>query len=667
MKDGPRLPRSTARLFVVYAVCSLVPIVLLGVVLAAGFRAEANRRGLAQGRAEATLVAQTAVEPLLQPRPLTARLSAEEMKGLQRIVWGAVGGRHVLRLRLRDLAGKVVFSADGSGLRAKADDEAIAAARGHTIAKLTHINSDTNDTGRAGVLSVEVYIPLMAVGSERRIGVLEIYVPYAPIGQAVRAGLQRLYVDLAMGLGLLYVVLFGITVSVSRGLRHEASVNAFLAEHDTLTGLPNRALFHRRAAAAVIAAQSTGSAVIAILDLDRFKEVNDTLGHHNGDRLLVQLAQRLDAAAGPGDTIARLGGDEFGLVLTDGTDPEAMLQRVRRLIDQEVEVGGLPLSAQASIGFVVAPQDGTDVDRLLQMADVAMYVAKEQHAGIVRYSAELDHYDASSLTLVSELRRAIADDRLVLHYQPQETLLDGTIVAVEALVRWQHPVHGLLYPDRFLPLAEQTDIIEELTVWVLSTALRDISALGSRHRDLRVAVNVSARSLSRASFAGEVCQAIARSEIAAERVVIEVTETALLTDRERAATVLRALAAEGVNISLDDFGRGQTSLGYLSELPIHELKIDRSFVTDMVDNASHAAIVDSVVDLGHNLGFSVVAEGIETAEVRALLQAVGCDLGQGYLLARPMPLAQLIELLGSDPHGGGITHPTAVSGAPVDP
>jgi diguanylate cyclase (GGDEF)-like protein len=464
----------------------------------------------------------------------------------------------------------------------------------------------------------------------------------------VTAGLHRIYVDLAVGLAVLYLVLFAITASVSRGLRREAALNAFLAHHDTLTELPNRMLFHRLAAHALAdAVRLDRQIAIAIVDLDHFKDVNDTLGHHSGDHLLAELAQRLAARMRPYDTIARLGGDEFGIILRDAAEAEHILWRLREVIDREVEVNGLPLSVQASIGFVIAPDDADDVDSLLQRADVAMYVAKAQHAGVLRYDCSLDHYDAAKLSLVSELRHAIDAGQLVLHYQPQTTLADDRIDAVEALVRWQHPTKGLLYPGTFMPLAEKTDVIDKLTRWVFHTALTELDRLGEAAAGLSVAVNVSARNIGRPGFANEVIAILRDVGVPADRLIVEVTETALLTDPERAAAALAALAGAGVRISIDDFGRGQTSLGYLSDLPIHELKIDRSFVADMASNPGHAAVVRSIVDLGHNLGLRVVGEGIETDDILALLRECRCDIAQGFLLGRPMPGQALVRWLGA--------------------
>ena len=343
------------RLFALYAVASLLPVLALGLVLARSFRSEANQDGLNEGRAQAALVARTAIEPLLDGHRL-GRLTAVEHRAVQALTKRVLARGDVLRLRIRDLSGRVVFSGDGSGLTGTPDDEAIEASHGEVVADLTTLNSDANDVGHRGVASVEVYIGLHGGPGSHVLGVLEIYLPYAPIAASVSAGVHRLYLELAAGLVILYLILFAITASVSRGMRREAALNAFLAERDVLTELPNRTLFLRRATRAVNEARLTGESVaIAIVDLDRFKDINDTLGHHNGDRLLTELAGRLAASMRPGDTVARLGGDEFGVIVVGASDPVPVLERVRAVIDHEIDVCGLPLSVQASLGYVLAP------------------------------------------------------------------------------------------------------------------------------------------------------------------------------------------------------------------------------------------------------------------------------------------------------------------------
>jgi diguanylate cyclase (GGDEF)-like protein len=642
------------RLFMIYAAISLAPVLILGAVLAASYRSDAHQRGLAEGRSEAALVAQTAVEPLLTGHLLSEGLTATEFSGLERL--SAVRDRTVVRLRLRDLQGRVVYSDDGSGMTDEPDDEALEALAGEAITKLTHLNADSNDTGASGIAVVEIYRVLMAGSPARAVGVLELYLPYSPIEHDVTAGLTHLYRDLVIGLALLWLVLFGVCVSVTRGLRRQVTLTTFLAEHDSLTGLPNRTLFHRRAEVALAeAAQNDAPVAIAIIDLNRFREINDTLGHQSGDRVLIELARRLKCTVSDGDTVARLGGDEFGLILHGVTDAAALSRRLWGVLDHDVEVDGLRLAIEASIGFVVATEDGSDAEELLQRADVAMYIAKVRQIGVLRYDAGDDHYDAENLSLIAELRRGIDAGELVLHYQPQTRVIDGHVEAVEALVRWRHPLHGMLGPDRFIPLAEKTDLMDKLTMWVLTAALTEVRDLGPLGADLSVAVNVSARDLARAHFAEHVVETLDRLGVPARRLVVELTETALLTDPIRAASVLAELAAAGVKISLDDFGCGQTSLGYLSALPLHELKIDRSFVGDMTTDKSHDAIVRSIIDLGHNLGLRVVGEGVETNGVLLRLRAAGCDVAQGYLFARPMPIDQLTTWLVAVPVEGAVS------------
>jgi diguanylate cyclase len=635
----PRAPRgqSTARVFLTYATVALLLVAALGFALASSYRTEAQRRGVDEGRAEARLVARTAIEPILNGRSLNSPLLPTEIQQLRMLVRNAISSHDVLRLRLRNLSGNVVFSDDGSGFKQRPEDEAIDAVHGLTVARLTQLNADANDSGPIGPRVVEVYLPLGTPA--HRLGVLEIYLPYGPISADLGAGLAGLYRDLAVGLGALYVALFGISWSVTRRLRRELHLNAYLAEHDLLTSLPNRTMFQERATVALEeAARNNGAVAVAIIDLDRFKEVNDTLGHGSGDALLAELARRLVGELDRDDTVARLGGDEFGLVLRDGTGADTALWRIRGLLERAFDVGGVSLCVDASIGYAIAEHGRDNVEALLQHAEVAMYAAKERHAGITRYEASLDRYDAANLSLASELRHAIDAGELILHYQPKARMDDLAVDAVEALVRWQHPTLGLLAPDRFVPLAEQSDLIDRLTEWVLRQALDDVAGLQTTESRICVAVNVSARNLGRRGLSELVERELARTGLAPDALVIEMTETALLADPTSAARVLNELRALGVHVSIDDFGSGQTSLGYVSTLPIDELKIDRSFIESMQDRPADAAIVRSIVELGHNLGLRVVAEGVETDEAFFAVRATGCDLVQGFLVARPMDI-----------------------------
>ena len=352
--------------------------------------------------------------------------------------------------------------------------------------------------------------------------------------------------------------------------------------------------------------------MIAVVDLDGFRGINDALGHQNGDQLLTKLAARISSSVSGTDTVARLGGDEFGLILGDVENAQHTLEDLRTAIEREVEVCGIPLCVQGSIGYAVAPGDGADADQLLQHADVAMYAAKERNAGVARYSSELNNFDAAHLSLIGELRHAIDAGQLVLHYQPQTAIDTGKTIGVEALLRWMHPVDGLLPPDRFLPLAEQTDLIDRITTWVLHTAISEIVALGPAADGLTVSINVSARSFGRVSLGREIIDTVRALDFAPQRLVIEVTETALLADPERAGTVVAHLAAHGVQVSLDDFGCGQTSLSHLSALDIRELKIDKDFVIGVENHHTHGAIAESIIYLGHKLGLRIVPRASRT-------------------------------------------------------
>ncbi|MGO9557883.1 MAG: diguanylate cyclase domain-containing protein [Acidimicrobiales bacterium] len=434
---GERRDQSFGRLFVTHAALALIPVLVLGAALGLGYRSSAQARGLAEGRAEARLISRTAVEPILDGRPLSEKLTPAELSQLDRLVARAVGDGDILRLRLRDLGGTVVFTSDNSRQRDLDDDEALAAAAGATVARVTRLNADANDTGPLGPVAVEVYQPLQAGSPLHRVGVLEMYLPYAPISADVTNELHSLYEDLAMGLALLYLAILLITLSVSRGLRREVVRNRHLAEHDSLTGLANRELFMSEASAA-LRSKPHRKVVVAIADIDRFKEVNDTLGHHNGDGLIVQLADRLAREVGDGNTVARLGGDEFGILLTDHVStatPERTLRRLREVLGREATAGGVPISVETSIGYAMSPEHGDASDGLLQRADIAMYAAKTQHQGVVGYQSSQRQYDAGSLALLTELRHAIGAGELVLHFQPKVRLAVGL----------DHPGRGVGY------------------------------------------------------------------------------------------------------------------------------------------------------------------------------------------------------------------------------
>ncbi|MEV4513394.1 bifunctional diguanylate cyclase/phosphodiesterase [Dactylosporangium sp. NPDC049525] len=420
---------------------------------------------------------------------------------------------------------------------------------------------------------------------------------------------------------------------------------------DQLTGLPNRVLLQDRTGRLLRDANRQGRpCALLLIDLDRFKEVNDTLGHHNGDLLLQQVARRLTGVLRDTDTVARLGGDEFAVLLPDVgglDDAMAAAAKITAALETPFLLEGLSLEVDGSVGVAVYPVHALDAAQLLQRADVAMYAAKTGHLGHVAYDPRLDRHNPHRLGLLGQLRRAIAGGELVLFYQPKADARTGAVIGAEALVRWQHPEHGLLGPNEFIPLAETTGLIRQLTSYVLATALRDCRAWHDAGHDVSVAVNVSARCLLDLDLPLEIQRLTEQHAVPTHRLVVEITESVIMSDPTRALEVLNRLHALGVRLSIDDFGTGYSSLAYLKNLPVQELKVDRSFVTHMRERQSELAIVRSTVDLGHNLGMRVVAEGVEDAATWQALSALGCDEIQGYFLSRPMPSADVVPWLGT--------------------
>jgi diguanylate cyclase (GGDEF)-like protein len=647
------------RLFGRYALATALPIVLLGLGLGRMYQTQMDHRALEQAVSEAEALVDAGIEPHLGGRDLTMPLLGAERAGLEATTTPLLDSGSVLRLRLRDSSGHVAFDAAHPDARTQpgSDDEAEEAATGRVVRRLTHLNSDQVDArNHAGARAVEVYLPVHVGGaSERIVGVLEIYLPYGPIARSVAASERSMLVLIVLGLGTLWGLLSAISWSVTRRLRRTADANEYLALHDTLTGLPNRTLFGDRARHAIAAAGRSGQSVaIAVVDLDRFKEVNDTLGHHNGDAFLRHVAESLLRVSRPGDTVARLGGNEFGLVLpgVDSTLAREVCERLEHALSVEVELGGVPVSAEASIGVAIWPDHGTEMDELLQCADLAMYAAKESRARIVEYSAELEHFSPARLALVSQLRRAIASDELVLHYQPKLNLRTGAVVGVEALVRWQHPTRGLLPPSEFLEIAESTGLIEPLTDWVLERALGQLAEWHAGALPLTVAVNISARNLRDEQLPDKIFERLRAHGIAPRHLEIELTETAIIAHPERARALLVRLHDAGIRVSLDDFGQGYTSLAHLARLPLSELKIDRSFIAAMPSTRQDKTIVRTVIELGHQLGLQVVAEGAETGDAVTALAALGCDTVQGFAFTPPLSAEETLSWISQRARSG---------------
>jgi diguanylate cyclase (GGDEF)-like protein len=439
-----------------------------------------------------------------------------------------------------------------------------------------------------------------------------------------------------MSAALATIVVAGVSLrSYQRSLRQAAL-------HDPLTGLPNRALLADRLAQALRAAARGGDHVaVMIIDLDRFKEVNDTLGHHVGDLLLRQVADRLAATIRGADSIARLGGDEFAVLLpvtSTPTDATAVADRVLAALHDSFTLDGIIVDVEASIGIAVSPEHGQDGGQLLRRADVAMYVAKELKTGRAVYDAAHDVHAPARLALLGDLRRALdAGDQIVLHYQPKMDLALGQLNGVEALARWHHPERGLVMPGDFIPAAENTALIQRLTHHVLDQALGQARAWLDAGTPTPVAVNLSTRCLLDDAFPRDVLDLLDRHALPPALLHLEITESAIMADPDKALHVLRLLHQAEIRLSIDDFGTGYSSMAYLKQLPVDEIKIDRSFVTHMTTDPNDATLVRSAIDLGHNLGLAVVAEGVEDQATLDHLRDLGCDLAQGYHLGRPTP------------------------------
>ena len=490
-------------------------------------------------------------------------------------------------------------------------------------------------TPRNGKPELDVLLPHSPNAAEPYGALVEMSLAGDPIDAVVRLWTAVSYAG-AAGAVLLTFVVIGL-------LRRRHRRQEHAARHDSLTGLGNRTLLAEATARALDEAGPNRPVAMLLLDLDGFKEVNDTLGHDAGDYLLVIVADRLRMAGAGARAVIRLGGDEFVVLLSGVKNPAeavAAAERIRIVLRQPIVIADLPVEIGASVGVAVHPQHGSDLITLLKRADVAMYDAKRHGTGVAVYDISTDSREARHLSVLAELRQAIVAGELRLHYQPK-CRPDGRIDEVEALVRWQHPTLGLLSPAAFVPLAERTSLIKPLTAWVLQEAARQSGRWHAQGRDLKIAVNVSARNLLDDELVQTLIEATDTAGIPVWALQLEITETAVMTDPVRINTTLDELFRLGVHIAIDDFGVGYTSLAHLSTLPVHALKIDRRFITDLLTNPVDEILVRNVIQLARDLGLDSIAEGVESPEVWQRLADLGCDEIQGYVLTRPLPAEDL--------------------------
>jgi diguanylate cyclase (GGDEF)-like protein len=639
-EDEPRL----ARRFAAYAALALA-VAAAGVFLLV--RHDAIGRAQQVGRFHTKFVADSILRDRLRRSDFRDPVYGPRRDTLDGLFRDEVLLGGALRVVLYGAGDRVTYSTDHSLIgRVVVRGREIDAARSGKLPSQVTRAGARGDGGR-GAQVFETYVPVRLRNGRAAVGVFELDQDYGPIASSARQTFMPLAAVIALVLLGLYLSFFPILRRVTARLRRQMGQIEHQAFHDALTGLPNRALFRDRVEQAINAARRHGGTVaVLVMDLDRFKEINDTLGHRAGDLLLRDIGERLVSTSRESDTVARLGGDEFGVLahhVPSAAGVVVLAQKLRGEVARPHRIGEFELEVDASIGIAVYPDHGHDAETLVRHADVAMYESKEQHAPAL-YAPERDRYSPDRLALIGRLRPAIADGEIVVYYQPQADLRTGAIRGVEALVRWQHPERGLLSPDAFVPLAEHAGLIRALTSHVLDCALAQCRAWRDDGIDLAVAVNLSARDLLDLRLPDEVAELLARWGIEPGRLELEVTENTVLVDPARARDILLRLDELGVRLAIDDFGTGHSSLGYLKRLPVHVLKIDKTFVLHMLESDEDAAIVRSTVDLAHNLGLEVVAEGVETRGIWERLAAMRCDVAQGYLLSPPVRAAEIGRL-----------------------
>lgn len=629
-----------AHLFIAYAALSLLPVTVLGAVLVRADQDSGVSRAIHQGRAQAAVIEQTAIAPRLDGEDFDQGLLGSEVANLYRAADVAIFSGSVSGIRLRSFAGKVILHDDSGKVPtlASTDRQFRRAVGGQVQAALITAS---------GERMIRVLQPVVPPVTGRPVGILELYLPYAPVAEVVANEQRQTYKQLGVGLLALYVVLAVISWSASRRLRRYAAKQAHDAAHDHLTGLANRAFFRDCAESAVKAASAgaddDGGALV-LIDLNRFKEVNDTLGHHAGDDLLRCVAERLTDAVRTDDLVARLGGDEFGLILPHTTARDHVLRLLESVHDAlavDVQVAGATLSIEASFGVVFFPEHGTELSQLMIHADAAMYQAKRGINRTVIWAPGASAPTTRWHETQAELQRALDEDQVVLHYQPKVDLRSGRLHSVEALARWNHPTRGLLLPAEFVPAAEASLLIGPFTDWALRRALTDQQAWKAQGLSWGVAVNVSAHNLEQPGFADRVLALLEETGTQPQQLTIELTETALAYDSDIATRTVVALAAAGITVSVDDFGTGSTGLLQLRGLAVQEIKIDRVFVADLAADAGDRNVARAVVELAHGMGATVVGEGVEDAAAADYLTSIGCDYAQGFLYQKPVPWPEL--------------------------
>jgi diguanylate cyclase (GGDEF)-like protein len=634
-----RPPRLVLR-FVVVLTVALAAASALILVLVHHFAISESERSATR---HASLVAATLLQQEVERSDLERVVSRGRRRELDTMLRSPIVASDTIAVSLVREDGLVTYSTNPGVMGAVVSPPLAAEAAGGTVVSRVSRTARADGSGRTKTL--ETYAP---VRRGLRNGGALIVQSYAPIEHAARRAQFRVGAVLEGLLLLLFLVFVPLLARVTRRIGRQIERIHQQAYYDDLTGLPNRAhLFERLELAVRRGTRPERRIAVLLLDLDRFREINDTLGHEAGDLLLAGTAARLEEAAADDALLARLSGDEFAVVVevADEEDALAYAEQLRAAVEPPLVVGGVPLAVEATVGLSLHPNDGEDAATLLKHAEIATYTAKEWKVGVLGYSPAIDPHDPEQLGLVAALREASNRDELVLHYQPKIDLGTGVVVGFEALAYWQHPTRGLLPPRAFVPVAERTGAIRHLSRAVLTRAVRQLREWESIDPGLTVAVNLTAIDLLDLELPQQLEDLLHEYEVDPRHLCIEITESTVMADPQRASSTLERIVSTGVRASIDDFGTGHSSLAYLKNLPVHEVKIDRSFVAALTVSPHDRLIVHAMIELAHNLGLQVVAEGVETDAVDAALRQLHCDQAQGYLYARPQPAESLTSLL----------------------
>ena len=625
---------------------SLLVIVLLGLSLGVLMQGVVQRRALETAEQTAQALVLTGVRQHVRVSDLTRGMDERRQRRfVDMLRQEHVSDLGVRRVKLFNGDARVVFSdrpaqIGTSAARSENIQRALAGdVASEFVAGLEHSGH--------GEPMLEVFIPFREGG--RVLGAFEVYLSYAAAAEGERRDTRLLYAALLGGLLLLWGALFRVVSRASHTLRRQARDSHHQARHDALTGLGNRTGLQEPAERVLQAMDDTQLAGLLLIDLDQFKEVNDTLGHHHGDLLLQQVAELLRGCTAPGEVLARLGGDEFACFVPEAGSVEELVtraERIRTLLAAPIQLAALSVRIDASVGIAVRPDHGLTLEDLLKHADVAMYSAKDTPERVRLYAPDLDPYTEERLLLAGQLQDAIEGGQLVVHYQPIVSAAGGELHAVEALVRWQHPELGLLPPGEFIALAERTGTIGALTRFVIEESVRQAYAWQQRGLDLEVACNLAGASATDMQLPDVVAQALARWPLQPDRLTLELSEDMVITDPGRVGQVLARLGALGIRLALDDFGTGQSSLAHMQRLPLTQLKIDRAFVRAL-ERGGNADVIAAMLALARSFGLETVAEGVEDAATAASLRDLGCDRLQGFHFSRPVPAADLERLLRS--------------------